>query len=174
MTTLTSAMLLKNKLPESSRSPAEPSLMTTISFEELHFGGCVDYHYALTMPMLAVVVEVIACSLITSICAVALQAPGFWYLVFLEADVLPHCPRFLEHPCPNHINIRVPSVHGDESTHAQTRITFVFQAHTLGKKFLAHYFSCKTQRHVMISCRLHTIWTAVVAFPNRNLINFHL
>ena len=49
----------------------------------------------------------------------------------------PSCSKSLrspENPCPNLNNVRVPSAHAHQRTHAQTIITFVFQVHTLTKE----------------------------------------
>ena len=40
-----------------------------------------------------------------------------------------HLPK--EDECPNHNHIRVPRAYADQSIHAQTMITFVFQEHTV-------------------------------------------
>ena len=43
----------------------------------------------------------------------------------------PVCRTCEQHPCPNHNNVRASREYGDQSIHAQTIITFVFQEHTL-------------------------------------------
>ena len=40
-------------------------------------------------------------------------------------------PAFGGHPCPNDNNVRAPRTFADQSIHAQTIITFVFQEHSI-------------------------------------------